>query len=177
MLFPLAFNSTLRRLLTDRSGQRAAFRAGGGGFPPARTWALSCGPLLEGRLLPLIVLSLAPAFVYGQPDPVVELLPAWPRSAGAKIIADQYVFRDPSGEIVVSYPDPSDPKRNVTFRFWLHNRVDPQILVSIKRRSDVKFAYDYTLRNGRLPKLGSGPGPSLDPRPTNQSSRASAGMG
>ena len=49
---------------------------------------------------------------------------------------------------MVSYPDPSDPARTVTLRFWLQNRVDPRIVVTLKRNPDEKYVYDYTMGNG-----------------------------
>jgi hypothetical protein len=96
-------------------------------------------------------------FAFGQPSEPVELrtLPVWPgTTAASKTSPVQYVFRDRNEEIVVSYPDPADPPRIVTFRFRLQNRVAPQISVTIKRNSEGGFTYDYTLGNGLTAQTG-----------------------
>jgi hypothetical protein len=155
MLFRSAFNSLFLGLLKSRNAP-AALRRSGDYTSPAPSQA-RCGEFLRSPALLLASLSVAASGVYGQPDMPVELkhLPVWPGSAAAaKSFADQHVFRDQSGEIVVSYPDPSDPASSVTFRFWLQNRVVPQISVALKHSSDGRFTYDYTLRNGPAAKTG-----------------------
>jgi hypothetical protein len=82
----------------------------------------------------------------------VEALPVWAgEDAAAATRPRQYVFRDVNDEIVVSYPDPFTPGHTETFRFWLANRVDPQITASVTRNAeggDIVFTYTYILRNG-----------------------------
>jgi len=80
--------------------------------------------------------------------PEVRALPPWRGEEEAAKTPGQYVFREPSGEIVVCYPDPGDPAVRRTFRFWLQNRVDPQIEASVSRAEDGMYVYTYRLRNG-----------------------------
>lgn len=112
---------------------------------------------IHSRVLIVLLISggvLGNAQRHGLP-PEVERLPVWPGTASAaRAMRGQYVFRDRDGEIVVSYPDPSDNTHNATFRFWLQNRVDPQISVIIGRDSEGQFEYHYTLRNGPDAKTG-----------------------
>lgn len=73
----------------------------------------------------------------------------WAGEEAASTRPLQYVFRDLDNEIVVSYPHPEG--RIITFRFWLPNRVEPQIAASVARtesRSQTTFTYTYKLRNG-----------------------------
>jgi hypothetical protein len=103
----------------------------------------------------LFAVWLLTCVMRGQPvDPdVVRILPVWPGSAeAARHVQGAFVFRDPTDGIVVSYPDPSNPEANVTFRFHLRNRVDPRISVMLSRMPDGKFSYRYTLSNGPLAK-------------------------
>ncbi len=117
------------------------------------------GPLSSRRivaylLLLLATLSIGCPLVSAQSDEV-SALPVWPGTAvAARDLKGQYVFRDQNGQIVVSYPDPADPARTVTFRFWLQNRVDPHISVTLGRNAEGEFTYDYTLRNGLAAKTG-----------------------
>lgn len=88
----------------------------------------------------------------GQTDipPQVRNLPIWP-GAGAAIrqFPDNFVFRETTGQIVLSYPDPSDETHRIESRFWLQNRVDPAIRASIIRTAEGTYLYRYTLENGR----------------------------
>lgn len=90
----------------------------------------------------------------GQIQTPAEVL-ALPRWSGEKNAAESvpphYVFRDANGQMVVSYPYPDKPGRRVTYRFWLPNRVDPQITASVGNHEETGrsiFTYTYTLRNG-----------------------------
>jgi hypothetical protein len=97
-----------------------------------------------------ILLVLAACATEGQDQVPAEVraLPVWVGEDAAFLRRPpQYVFRDANGEIVVSYPNPSNPERMITFRFWLANRVDPHIGVSVTG-GDVGFTYTYTLQNG-----------------------------
>jgi len=82
----------------------------------------------------------------------VKSLPAWAgEDAASATRPRQYVFRDANGEMVVSYPHPSSPGRAITFRFWLANRVDPHISVSVTRSTEANeagFIYTYAIQNG-----------------------------
>ncbi|HEX4138399.1 MAG TPA: hypothetical protein VHY84_27560 [Bryobacteraceae bacterium] len=88
----------------------------------------------------------------GQTDipPQVRSLPIWP-GAGAAIrqFPDNFVFRETTGQIVLLYPDPSDPAHRIESRFWLENRVDPHIRASITRTAEGTYLYRYTVENGR----------------------------
>lgn len=157
MRFRSASNSAFREFVKDSTGPGVAFRTGEDAHTRVPTQAPRCGGIFKNPALLFAIFSGAAVCIYGQPGLPVELrnLPAWPGSAAAaKTFANQYVFRDGNGEIVVSYPDPSDPARSATFRFWLQNRVDPRISISIKRSSDGEFTYDYTLENGLAAKTG-----------------------
>ena len=98
---------------------------------------------------------LGAACLHGQVELPHETmsLPNWPGSASAaRRLPGEFVFRDTSGEIVVSYPDPSDPARDVTFRFWLQNRVAPKITVRVKHMPGEKYYYDYSVENESIAK-------------------------
>jgi len=99
---------------------------------------------------PLIAGLIAAFCACGQDTlhPAVSALPLWSGEEAAAKTPGQYVFREPSGEIVVCYPDPVDPAVRRTFRFWLQNRVDPQIEASVSRAEDGMYVYTYRLRNG-----------------------------
>jgi hypothetical protein len=99
-------------------------------------------------LLSVCLVGVAVHGQIGDPDEVRKL-PVWPGSAeAARRVQGAFVFRDGTGEIVVSYPDPANPEVNVTFRFRLQYRVDPRISVMLSRMSDGRFSYRYTLANG-----------------------------
>jgi len=106
----------------------------------------------------LVVLVAGAAGGGGQWEYVPEEIkatPLWPGEEAAKrLFPGRYVFRDKTGEIVVYWPDPSSPVRWVSYRFWLQNRVDPQIRVEIKRKDDGVYKYRYAVRNGASAKSG-----------------------
>ena len=77
----------------------------------------------------------------------VKVLPRWQGEAAARSLKGQYVFRGRPGEIVVYWPDPSDQAHWVTYRFWLQNRVVPEIQANVGRSQDL-FVYRYTMGNG-----------------------------
>jgi hypothetical protein len=84
-------------------------------------------------------------------DPAeVAALPEWPTDG--KISAKlkmHFVFRDDrTGEIVVSYIEPSDQSRRTTFRYSLANRVDPHATVDIGKNSEKLYTFRYRLLNG-----------------------------
>lgn len=97
----------------------------------------------------LILLATASSvFAQDALPAAVRALPLWQGEEAAAKTPKQHVFRDLAGEIVVSYPDPSLPSQRRTFRFWLQNRVDPQIEVTVTRADDARYVYAYRLRNG-----------------------------
>jgi hypothetical protein len=116
---------------------------------------MTSSPAPALRLLPLVAALWAPFLampVYAAQfkDPVeVQALPEWPiRGIVPGKPEKQFVFRDDrASEIVVSYPEPSDPGRATTFRFRLANRVDPQIAVELGRNSENLYSYRYRLAN------------------------------
>lgn len=88
---------------------------------------------------------------FGQADlsPEVRSLPIWPGQAEAiRQFPDTFVFRDTTGQIVVSYPDPGDPTHRFTSRFWLRNRIEPQILASVTPTPEGTYTYRYAVQNG-----------------------------
>lgn len=102
-------------------------------------------------LLLLGLAALTPAQVKQGRPAAVEALPVWAGEEAAAAPPLQYVFRDRGDEIVVSYPDPATPEgKMTTFRFWLANRVEPRVTVSVRKESGSRptFLYSYTLRNG-----------------------------
>jgi hypothetical protein len=80
-------------------------------------------------------------------------LPPWHgEQAAAKLSPPQYVFRDANGEIVVSYASPEKPGQRVLYRFWLPNRVAPEVtafIVRVEGLGKSGFIYNYKLRNAR----------------------------
>jgi hypothetical protein len=104
-----------------------------------------------GQILLAGIAHLGSACLQGQVDLPQQnaSLPAWPGSAAAaRRIPGKFVFQDASGEIIVSYPDPANPTREVTFRFWLHNRIAPSIAAAVKHGSDDSYHYTYSVGNG-----------------------------
>lgn len=102
-----------------------------------------------------VLLATAVASVSGQDRLPAELkaVPVWPgEEAARRLFNGQYVFRGEPGQIVIYWPDPSNPGNWVTFRFWLQNRVDPQIRVELSRNDENVFQYRYTVRNGASAK-------------------------
>src|SRR3569833_39964 len=94
----------------------------------------------------LTLLTTWPA--HGQAPAPAEFssLPRWPgEDAAAKLSPPRYVFRDANGQIVVSYALPENPGHRVLYRFWLPNRVAPQVTASVAETNE--FVYNYILRN------------------------------
>jgi len=87
-------------------------------------------------------------------DPAeVKTLPVWPADGKPSPAAGQFVFRDSAtGEIVVSYPALDNANRRVTFRFWLQNRVEPQVFIQLSRNAESLYVYRYELANGASAK-------------------------
>jgi hypothetical protein len=81
----------------------------------------------------------------------IRALPSWAgEETGAASFPGHFVFLDFNGQIVVSYPHPGGHGRRVTYRFWLPNRVDPRVRVSITKGDESGrpiFTYAYTLAN------------------------------
>jgi hypothetical protein len=100
----------------------------------------------------MTLLTTCPA--QGQVRTPAELtsLPPWQgEQAAAKLSPPQYVFRDSNGQIVVSYAVLEKPGHRVLYRFWLPNRVAPQVtafLVRIEGSGKSGFIYNYKLSNG-----------------------------
>jgi hypothetical protein len=114
--------------------------------------ARSSSPLRSGIAILLAVAALGAG---GQDRLPAELLavPVWPgEDAARKNYSHQYVFRGQPSEIVVYWPDPARPDHWALFRFWLQNRVDPQIRVTFSRGEEGTFQYRYTVRNGDAAK-------------------------
>ncbi len=80
----------------------------------------------------------------------IAALPVWPESNLPPALDKHFVFRDlRTGQIVVTYLDPSDRNhKQVMFRFWLQNRVDPQCTAAIRRDSEGLYVFSYALANG-----------------------------
>jgi len=89
------------------------------------------------------------AFGQAELPPEVRSLPIWPGHAEAiRGFPDTFVFRDITGQIVVSYPDPTESTGRFTTRFWLHNRIEPLILANVIRVPEGTYIYRYTVQNG-----------------------------
>jgi hypothetical protein len=89
------------------------------------------------------------AFGQAELPPEVKHLPIWPGAAeAARQFPGTFVFRETTGQIVVSYPDPGNPANRLTTRFWLHNRIDPHILAGVSQERNGTYDYRYTVQNG-----------------------------
>lgn len=105
--------------------------------------------MLSGALLGLLSFAAARISARDAAPAEVSRLPVWPGPAAAeRNYPMQYVFRDQTGEIVIFYPDPSQPDQRVTFRFWLQTRVEPAIMAGIVRGAGGEFTYSYSIKNG-----------------------------
>jgi hypothetical protein len=95
----------------------------------------------------LLAFTICSAQAQGPAPSELSSLPPWPgEQAAAKLSPPQYVFRDANGQIVVSYASPEKPGHRVLYRFWLPNRVAPQVTASITGTNE--FVYNYKLKNG-----------------------------
>jgi hypothetical protein len=99
----------------------------------------------------MTAISICPARGQVRTPAEVTSLPSWHgEEAAARLVPPRYVFRDANGQIVVSYPVPEKPGHRVLYRFWLPNRVEPQVTSSIARNEESGgplFVYTYKLKN------------------------------
>lgn len=106
---------------------------------------------IRNCFLLLAVVSTCSAGAEPQIPAEVRALPPWAgEEAAAKTLPPHYVFRDATGQMVVSYAHPDNPGRRITYRFWLPNRVAPQMSASVVRNEvsgESVYTYAYRLRN------------------------------
>jgi hypothetical protein len=100
----------------------------------------------------MTVLSAFPAQGQMRTPEELSSLPLWPgEQAAERLSPPQYVFRDANGQIVVSCPSGEHPGHRILNRFWLPNRVEPQVAISIAKTEESGepvFVYNYELKNG-----------------------------
>ncbi|HEY4085825.1 MAG TPA: hypothetical protein VGM43_07795 [Bryobacteraceae bacterium] len=106
----------------------------------------------SGLLFLIALATTCSAQVQVVPTPAeLSSLPLWPgEQAAAKLSPPRYVFRDANGEIVVSYATSEKPGHRVLYRFWLPNRVAPEVTVfpvRVEGSGKSGFIYNYKLRN------------------------------
>jgi hypothetical protein len=98
------------------------------------------------------MVSVCPAQGQARTPAELSSLPPWPgEEAAAKLSPPQYVFRDANGQIVVSCASEEHPGHRILYRFWLPNRVKPQVAMSIAKTGESgepAFVYSYELKNG-----------------------------
>ena len=103
---------------------------------------------LRASCIFFLIAALSTCAAHGQMRAPAELssLPPWQgEQAAAKLSPPQYVFRDANGQIVVSCASEEHPGHRILYRFWLPNRVEPQVTASVTGNNE--FVYSYKLRN------------------------------